>query len=261
MSRLNRGYRWAPAQEPTTDPERNAQESQIFYARIAGFVYLLLIVLYMSGDFLISDIVGDSEFAETAQRVVASERTYRLGLILQMLTSASTVVLAYALYVTVRPVNERLAQMAMFWRLGESFIGAVVVVVGFAKLRILAAAADAASGPELEQWQSLMMLARSAGSTGFNISTLFFGVGSIVFFNLFLKARYIPKVQSVFGIFASILVVFTSLAGLLLPEHAGMIQLGWLPMFISEIVTGLWLLLRGIRVQSAMGSGSLPSTK
>ncbi len=94
-----------------------------------------------------------------------------------------------------------------------------------------------------------MALARSAGSTGFNCSTLFFGVGSIVFFRLFLKSGYIPKVQSVFGIFASILVVLTGLAGLIVPEHADIIQFGWVPMFTSEIVTGLWLLSRGIRLR------------
>lgn len=223
------------------------EQTQIFYARIAGFVYLLLIVLYMSGEFLISGIVGDSDFAATAQSVVASERLYRTALVLQLITTVSTVVLAYALYITVRQVNERLAQMAMFWRLGESFIGAVVVILSFVKLRIYTAA-NTVGGLELDQWQALMTLARSAGSTGFNFSTLFFGIGSIVFFHLFLKAGYLPKVQSVFGIFASILVVLTSLSGLVFPEHGDIIQFGWVPMFISEIVTGLWLLFRGIRI-------------
>ena len=225
-----------------------AEQTQIFYARIAGFVYLLLIVLYMSGDFLISGIVEGSDFAAIMQSVAASERLYRTALILQLITTVSTVVLAYALYVVVRPVNERLAQMAMFWRLGESFIGAGVVALSFVKLRIYTAA-NAGTGLDLDQWQGLMTLARSAGSTGFNFSTLFFGIGSIVFFHLFLKAGYLPKVQSVFGIFASILVVLTSLSGLLLPEHGDIIQFGWVPMFISEIVTGLWLLLRGVKVR------------
>lgn len=221
--------------------------TQIFYARIAGFVYLLLIVLYMSGDFIVSGIVGDGDFAAVARNAASSERLYRIALVLQLVTTVSTVVLAYALYMAVRPVNERLAQMAMFWRLGESFIGAVVVAFSFAKLRIYTAA-SAVDGPELDQWQAMMTLARSVGSAGFNFSTLFFGVGSIVFFHLFLRAGYLPRVQSVFGIFASILVVLTSLSGLIWPEHAGIIQFGWIPMFISEIVTGLWLLFRGIRV-------------
>lgn len=227
------------------------EQSQVFYARVAGFVYLLLIALYMSGDFIVSGILGDGDFAAAAQSVAASERLYRVALVLQLITTVSTVVLAYALYITVRPVNERLAQMAMFWRLGESFIGSAVVALGFVKLRIYVAA-NAGGIPGLDQWQALMVLARSAGSTGFNFSTLFFGVGSIVFFHLFLKAGYLPKVQSVFGIFASVLVVLTSLSGLVLPEHGDIIQFGWVPMFISEIVTGFWLLFRGIRVHGSV---------
>lgn len=225
-----------------------AEQTQIFYARVAGFVYLLLIVLYMSGQFLISGIVGDNDFAATAQNVVTSEHLYRTALVLQLITTVSTVVLAYALYVAVRPANERLAQMAMFWRLGESFIGAVVVIFSFVTLRIYTAAIGV-NGLEDEQWQAIMTLVRTAQATGFNFSTLFFGVGSILFFYLFMKARYIPKVQSVFGMFASIVVVLTSLAGLVLPEHGDIIQFGWAPMFISEIVTGLWLLFRGVRVR------------
>ena len=106
-------------------------DTQIFYARIAGFVYLLLIVLFMSGEFLISGIVGDGDFAARAQDITSSERLYRIALALQILVPVLTVVLAHALYITVRPVNERLAQMAMFWRLGESFIGAAVMILGF----------------------------------------------------------------------------------------------------------------------------------
>jgi hypothetical protein len=44
-------------------------------------------------------------------------------------------------------------------------------------------------------------------------------------------------------------VVCTSLGNLLCPEYADTIQLGFIPMFISEIVTGLWLLFRSVRVR------------
>ena len=223
-------------------------DTQIFYARIAGFVYLLLIVLFMSGEFLISGIVGDGDFAARAQDITSSERLYRIALALQILVPVLTVVLAHALYITVRPVNERLAQMAMFWRLGESFIGAAVMILGFVKLRIYTGAGSAA-GLELGQSEALMTLARGAHTAGFNFSTLFFSVGSIAFFYLFLKSNYLPKIISVLGLGASVLVVLTSLANLVFPEQNDILEFGWAPMFLSEIVTGLWLLFRGVKVR------------
>lgn len=223
-------------------------ETQIFYARIAGFVYLLLIVLFMSGEFIISGIVGDGEFAATAQSIASSERLYRIALALQILVPVFTVVLGYALYITVRPVNEHLAQMAMFWRLGESFIGAAVMIFGFVKLQIYTGASGAA-GFELAQWEALIALARGAHTTGFNFSTLFFSVGSIAFFYLFLKSNYLPKLLSVLGLVASVLVVLTCLGNLVFPEHRDILEFGWAPMFLSEIATGLWLLFRGVKVR------------
>ena len=228
--------------------DSSAQQTQIFYARIAGFVYLLLIVMFMSGEFLISGIVGNGNFAAAAHNAGSSERLYRIALALQVMTPVCTVVLAYALYVTVKPVNERLAQMALLFRLGETFIGAVAIIFSFNQLRIYTSF-NSASGFGAEQWQALMTLTRNAHLVGFNIATLFFSFGCIFFFTLFLKSDYLPKLQAVFGIFASILVVLTSLAGLVFPEYGDTVQFGFAPMFISEIVTGLWLLFRGVKVR------------
>lgn len=225
------------------------EQTQIFYARIAGFVYLLLIVMFMSGEFLISGIVGSGNFAASAQNAGASERLYRIALALQVMTPVCTIVLAYALYVAVTPVNERVAQMALLFRLGETFVGAVVTIFSFEQLRLYTIF-NSASGMSAEQFQALMTLARHNHFIGFNISTLFFSFGSILFFKLFLQSGYLPKVQAVLGIFASIMVVLTSVAGLVFPEHGDVVQLGFAPMFISEIVTGLWLLVRGVAVRS-----------
>ena len=225
----------------------STERTQIFYARVAGFVYLLLIALFMSGEFLISGIVGNGSFATAAQNVASSEHLYRFALILQTMTSVFTVVLAYALYVTVAPINQRLAQVALIFRLGEIFVGAVAVIFSFDQLRIYLSF-NAAKNANLEQWQALFAVARNAHFVGFNIATLFFSFGSILFFSLFFRSRYLPKIQSAFGIFASIMVALTSIGSLVVPEYADIVQFGFAPIFISEIVTGLWLLCRGIKL-------------
>lgn len=234
------------------------EQKQLFYARIAGFVYLLLIVMFMSGELLKSAIVGDGNFTAAAQSAGAAERLYRIALALQVLTPVCTVVLAYALYVIVKPVNEQLAHMALLFRLGETFVGAVATIFSFEQLRIYTSA-NSVSAFGTEQWQALMSMARHTHFIGFNISTLFFSFGSILFFYLLLKSDYLPRLQAVFGIFASILVVFTSIGGLVLPEHGDLVQLGFVPMFISEIVTGLWLLFRGIKFHQASGLDLRPA--
>lgn len=226
--------------------DATAATTRMRYARIAGFVYLLLIVLFMSGQLTIDHIVGSGNLAETAKHIVAGERLYRVALSVQMLASLLTVLLAYALYATLRSVDENLARMALYWRLGEAFIGGALSFLDFATLHLYTDPKylDVLGADKL---QAVIGLARSAGFASFNITTTFFAVGSTLFFYLFFKSRSIPRVLSAFGIFASVIVLFTSLGDLVLPAYADVIQLGWAPIFIAEISTGLWLWVRGVK--------------
>ncbi len=101
----------------------DVEKSQMRYARLAGFMFLWLIITGLAGALTISHIAGSGTFAETAKRVVASEHLYRLALSSELVETLSAVLLAFALYVTLKPVDKLLAQIAMYWRLGESFIG------------------------------------------------------------------------------------------------------------------------------------------
>lgn len=82
-----------------------------------------------------------------------------------------------------------------------------------------------------------------AGSVAVNISAIFFSIGSTLFFYLFFKSRYIPRVLSAFGVFASVAVTLMCFGSLIFPEHAAMLQYGWAPTAIAEVTTGFWLLL------------------
>lgn len=227
---------------------------QIRYARIAGFVYLLLIVLFMGGQFLIGHVTGTGDFALKLQHIAAGQVLYRVGLVLELLASLFTVLLAYSLYVVLRPVNERIARLALYWRVGEAFSG----LLAFTSFAILSLESDPKylQSLGLVQIQAIVGLAKSADFASFNITTLFFSVGSTLLFWLFVQARYIPRVLSVFGIFASLVVLLTSLANLIFPVYANVIQFGWIPIFISEIATGIWLLACGVKIERQLDPGA-----
>src|ERR1017187_9360105 len=108
-----------------------AEKTQRVYARLAGFLFLWLIITGLAGALTISHIVGSGTFAETAKRVVASEHLYRVALSSELIETLSTVLLAFALYVTLKPIDRLLAQVAMYCRLGEAFIGGAGMIFGF----------------------------------------------------------------------------------------------------------------------------------
>jgi hypothetical protein len=218
------------------------KQMQLAYARVAGFVYLLLIVLFMGCEFAISGILGKGDFAGMMERAHASQYAYRGALALEVLTSIFTVVLAYALYVVVRPANERLAQLALYFRLGEAFVGTAAMLVSYALFAIYT------SGLDAPQAQALLGMVHVVDGASFNICTLIFSFGSTIFFYLFVKSNYIPKPLAAFGVLASLLVMVASLSNLVWPEYASAMQIAFLPIFVAEIATGFWLLLRGVRV-------------
>jgi Domain of unknown function (DUF4386) len=219
--------------------DTSSVRTQRIYARVAGFLFLWLIITGLAGALTMSRIVGSGTFAEKAQRVAASEHLYRLALSSELIEVLSTVVLAFALYATLKPVNDLLAQLAMYWRLGEASIGGAGMILGFAKLRLYT---SPTSPGGTDQAQALFDVTRHAGTASYNISAIFFSIGSILFFYLFFKSTYIPKVLSAFGVFASAVVTVMCFATLIFPEYAGTLQYGWAPMAIAEVATGFWLM-------------------
>ena len=219
----------------------SSERTQRIYARVAGFLFLWLIITGLSDLIITSSIAGSGPFVESAQRVAASEHLYRLALCFGLIETLSVVPLAFALYVTLRPVDKLVAQLAMYFRLGESFIGGAAIIFSFFRLGLYSSSQSlgALGG---HQSQALVSLTRIANSASMNICAIFFSIGSILFFYLFFRSTYIPKVLSAFGVFASVIVTVICFASLIFPERAAILQYGWAPMAIAEVVTAFWLM-------------------
>src|ERR1700730_9766887 len=110
-------------------------DSQNAYARFAGVMYFFT-TFDIAGVVIIARISGTDSFLDTAHRIAGSETLYRIGLLLGLVGTLSTILLAVGLYVALKPVDGNLALTALLFRLAESVIGGIVVVFGFATLQI-----------------------------------------------------------------------------------------------------------------------------
>ena len=79
---------------------------------------------------------------------------------------------------------------------------------------------------------------------------MLFSIGSLLFFYLFFKSRYIPRILSAFGAFSSVIVIIICFGSLIFPEHSATLQYGWAPMAIAEVTTGFWLMLFAVKTQA-----------
>jgi len=225
----------------------DSERSQIRYARLAGFMYLFLIAIYLLGVMIASRFEVPGNIAETTHRVMEHELLFRFGLALGSLNALCAVLLAVSLYVAVRAIDKNLALLALAFQLVYAAAGAALDLIDYAVLKQQMIAYSSGI-VDTRQLQALADLHSFLQSAAMNIVVILYGTGSILFFYLFLKAKTIPRILAALGLFASVLVPLTGFVSLILPHPSRMLQIGWLPMFAAEISVGLWLLFKGIKL-------------
>jgi hypothetical protein len=222
-------------------------ESQRKAAKVVGFIYLIAMATSIFAElYARAPLIVRGDAMQTAINIAASERLFRLGSVIHLLTFASDAVLAVALYVVLRPVNRYVALLGAFWRLVDCAILAVNMLNDFVVLRLVTDA-DYLRVFDTKQLHALARLFYSVEAAGFQIGFVFLGLGSTVFSYLWLKSRYIPRVLAAWGIFASMVLAVVTLIIMLFPR-LGAIGLTYMaPMFFYEVGLGLWLLVKGLR--------------
>lgn len=206
---------------------KDSVHSQRTWARIAGLLYWIVLVVDLTGMQIHSMTMGRS---------------------LMLTGSLLTVPLALGLYHAVRPVQATFALGALCFRLSEAALGVLSTVAGFPSVRSWLA--DSSLG------MALLHLAHWDSATAF--AAFLFTMGSTIFFGLFVKSQYIPAALAWLGLFASVLALAACLIHLFHPAFPAMTMYAWSPMLLAETSTGLWLLIKSVKVTNKLQSGALP---
>jgi hypothetical protein len=225
-------------------------------AKIAGFLFLLIVIGWtLNWIFVDSRLHGAGNVMATASAIMTHEQLFRIGLANELIFSISGMVLALVLYSMLKPINRKLALLALCWKMMEAVIGTVNVLVAFIMLQILNGKAFLTVFKP-EQLQDIAGLFFKLRSNGAAISMLFLGLGFMVFFHLLFKSGYVPRLLAGFGFFSYFLIFVNSSADILIPRNAaaltmvspvGMVFMT--PSILFELTIGLWLLIKGIRAR------------
>ena len=227
---------------------RPIEPAQRTAAKIVGFLYLFTMATSIVGFSLRGPLLVLGDSAQTARSIAASERLYRISIVSDLLTLAGVLILIWALYVVLKPINRNVALLAAFFRLVENSIVAVSTLSAFAVLALLSGG-DYLRAFDANQLKALVYtIAVRVHGAGFNIGFVFLGLGSTVFAYLWLKSRYIPKALAALGIVSSLVLTIVTLAIMMFPRLEALGLSYTMPLGIYEVGLGLWLLVRGIRV-------------
>jgi hypothetical protein len=217
-------------------------------ARVAGFAFLISIIVGFVA-FERFDVPGDA--ATTADNIMASEMLFRIKIASTLIVLTLDVVVAWALYVLLTPVNKSLSLLMAWFRMMYATIYGIAQLNLFFVLQLLSGA-DYLTVFETDQLHALVLLFLNPHNPGFLIGLVFFGFHVFALGYLVFKSGYIPRILGVLLIFVSLGYLVNSFAYFLLPNYSNYEAIFYivtfLPAFIAELSLSLWLLLKGAKI-------------
>lgn len=227
-----------------------ADASPQTYARIAGLLYLVIIVAGALGELFIRDkLVVSGDPAATAARIMASESLWRLGIIGDLAMHVCDVFVMWGIYILLRPVNRNLALLVLLFNLVQT---AVLVANKSTLLVPLFLLGDAPwlHAFDAAQLQAWSYIAIRLHGYGFGIGLIFFGFVCLLEGYLIRKSTYLPRVIGWLMQIGGVCYLVNSIALLLAPDLAArMFPAILMPCLIAELSFALWLLVKGVNLQ------------
>jgi hypothetical protein len=219
-------------------------------ARIGGLLYLITIVVGIFGEAFVRDrLIVSGDAAATAANIRSMESLWRFGIAAELFQLTGCVVLAWILFVLLRPVSRDLALLATFFNLVSIALEAATQLQLFAALFPLGNAAYLkAFSPE--QLYAMTSLSVKLHSYGFGVSLIFFAWVCIVWGVLIFRSGYLPKAIGVLMQIAGACYLMNSFALLLYPPLANrLLPAILIPALVGEASLCLWLIVRGVNVE------------
>jgi hypothetical protein len=225
------------------------EESPQLYARIAGFLYLIVIVGGAFAELMVrGKLVVHGDAAATAHNIMAHQLLYRLGFAAELFYCVCNVPLTVIFYNLFKVVNRNVALMMVLLDLTTNIIESVSLLGHYAPLLILGGGTHLnAFSPE--QLQAAAYVSIQLFEHGFAICLVFFGFDCFTMAYLIYRSTFFPRIIGAMLAIEGVGYLINSSALFLAPELQPRIFPYFAPTAIAEIALALWLLVMGVNAQ------------
>ncbi|WML44409.1 DUF4386 domain-containing protein [Neobacillus sp. PS3-40] len=230
----------------------SAEKSPPFYARFAGFGLLLMFILAFFGNFFVLEgLIKPGDAATTANNIIANELLFRTGITSFIIVLILDVLVAWALYILLKPVNKNLALLALLFRL------IYAAIFGASQYNLLSVlqlvdGTDYLTVFETDQLHAQVMLLINAFNNDWLIGLVFFGIHLFVVGYLIFKSGFMPRLLGILLILSSIGYLIDNFAKVLLSNYNDyqtiFLLIVALPGIIGELTLAIWLLFNGNKI-------------
>ena len=223
-------------------------------ARIAGFLYLIIIVCAgFSEGYVRSSLIVPDDATATANNIMNWEWLYRVGFVSDLIAFVCDAIVSVLFYVLLKPVSKTLSMIAASLRLlAHPAIGSLNLLNHFVALELLSGA-EYLTIFEPGQLQAWALLFLDLHTYGYLIAGVFFGVHCLLLGWLIYKSNLFPGILGILLVIASFGYLIESFGTFLVPSYEEIYT--WLVAVtagIAEVSLCLWLLVKGIKIDKGI---------
>ncbi len=227
----------------TTAPNSLRSRFAMGEARLTGLLYLLyfLSALPLS---LRANLIVPADAADTAGHILASQGTYRLTLVTDLVSYLLYIGITYLFYRLLEPVSRQWAAVGAIFAVAGCIVLIMATTLVAAPLLLLGDPSVHAIG--LPARQELALVALKLFGQAYTIALFLFGAQWLVMGPLFVASGVVPRPIGWLLTLAGVAWLGLSVAALLAPPLGKSLQGFVLPLgALAEIALGLWLLIKG----------------
>lgn len=215
-------------------------------ARLAGFLYLLLLPLGIFGLLYVPTafvVPGDS--AATATNIANSVSVYRLSILAALLIQIVNISVVLALYHLLKPVNNPMASLMVIFIFIAAPIAMLSEINQFAVLALVSGS-DYLAVFNTAQLQALVVFFLGMHDYGVSIASIFWGLWLFPMGYLVFKSGFLPKILGILLIIGCFGYLIDFFAPFFFPNLEVTVSQFT---FIGELLLPLWLVIKGVNVE------------
>ncbi len=211
-------------------------------AIVAGLGLLAMTPLAIfANSFVLQNLVIANDAKATVANIAASSGLFRIGIVCFLLVAVLDVVVAWALYLLLEPVNRGLSMLAAWFRVIYAAVFAVAFIPLLSVLQLVSGA-DYLKGLEANQIQAQVMMSLSTFRSGWDLALVLFGFHLLVLGYLAFNSGFIPKWLGILLVIAGLGYMVDSFGKFLIPNYNVSIAMFT---FVGEFLLIFWLLWKG----------------
>ncbi|MDO6602509.1 DUF4386 domain-containing protein [Arenibacter palladensis] len=215
-------------------------------AIIAGIGLLIMTLTVPFAEFkIIPDLVSPDSASETAANITNNIFIFNLAIFLIFITIVADIIVAWALYVFLKPVNKSISLLTAWFRLLYTGVY-LVAVTNLIKVFTLTKGESYFLINSPEEISEFVLFYIKSYKYEWFFGLVLFGLYLILLGFLVLKARYVPNIMGWLLIIAGLGYVIGHLKVFLFPELNTSFSMYTA---MGELVFMLWLLIKGSRLK------------